>query len=720
MESPGRHSGFGRWTDQRQNAMLGGTPMPSTRTYRFDDIILDAAAMRLLRCGQEVALEPKLFRLLEFLIENQERVLGKEEIFRVVWDATAVSDNALTRAVAQIRKVLEDDPKSPRYIETVPTVGYRFIGTLIPEGTEERPPPRSRRPAALWVGLLIAVAVAFAIWHIATGRHQRERDAAQSSAPIPLTSYRGSEDAPSFSPDGSQVAFEWNGPKQDRFEIYVTVPGSDATPLKITNNTAPDRWPSWSPDGRAIAFQRIVAPGKSELILIPALGGPERKLAEFPISIDWRGSRPEWSPDSQWIIVPAVIGQRTALSRISVETGESTQITDPSESLEDADPAISPDGKTLLFIRHPAYNWGFLYSVALDSETKPIEAPHRVPSGGKWIMEVRWKADGSEILARTPTGTIRMPPIGMDNPQIATWLGAGLNWTDLSRRGNRIAFSMVHGDANIWRIDLKDKILHPELFIASTARDVYPEYSPDGRTLAFHSSRMGGGSQVWIADSEGKRERQITSAHNGLTATPHWSPDGKTLAVDSNSSGIFQVYTLSAEGGKMKQLTNGPLASFGATWSHDGRWLYFTSTSTGRDEIWKMPSGGGPGVQITRNGGLMAVESTDGKTLFFCKQVETGSIWKIPVEGGKEEQLTDSLYRTNFALTASGIYYMTAAEYDGTATLKLYNFASRTSTTIQRIGLPEYGLDVSPDGRYLLYDQLDDAASDLMLVENFR
>src|ERR1700683_668902 len=89
--------------------------------YRFGEFILDALNLRLTAHGQNRALEPKSFRLLLFLIENRHRVVPKEEILSVVWEGVAVSDNALTRAIAQVRKALEDDPKQPRYIETVPT-----------------------------------------------------------------------------------------------------------------------------------------------------------------------------------------------------------------------------------------------------------------------------------------------------------------------------------------------------------------------------------------------------------------------------------------------------------------------------------------------------------------------------------------------------------------------------------------------------------------------
>ena len=133
-----------------------------------------------------------------------------------------------------------------------------------------------------------------------------------------------------------------------------------------------------------------------------------------------------------------------------------------------------------------------------------------------------------------------------------------------------------------------------------------------------------------------------------------------------------------------------------------------------------MPAGGGSAVQITRYGGTKAVESPDGKTLYFSKEVGAGSIWEMPASGGPERQIASSLYRHNFVVAKLGIYYATATQLDGTSTINFYRFANGSTTAILPIGRPEYGLDVSPDGRNLVYSRIDDWASDLMLVENFR
>lgn len=112
--------------------------------WRFGNVVVDTALHRVLVGGVPQELEPKSFRLLQFLIEHRERVVTKQEIFAAVWTGTVVSDNALTRAIAQIRKGLGDDRKQPRYIETVPTVGYRFIAEVQAPAASTTPANRDR------------------------------------------------------------------------------------------------------------------------------------------------------------------------------------------------------------------------------------------------------------------------------------------------------------------------------------------------------------------------------------------------------------------------------------------------------------------------------------------------------------------------------------------------------------------------------------------------
>ncbi|MEE8368810.1 MAG: transcriptional regulator [Thermoanaerobaculia bacterium] len=113
--------------------------------YCFDNFEVDLGNARLLKSGEPVPVRPQVFRLLVFLIENRDRLVGKEELFEGVWEEPFVTDNALTRAIARLRRALDDDPREPRYIETAHSRGYRFLADVKP--LSGRPPGVSRTKA---------------------------------------------------------------------------------------------------------------------------------------------------------------------------------------------------------------------------------------------------------------------------------------------------------------------------------------------------------------------------------------------------------------------------------------------------------------------------------------------------------------------------------------------------------------------------------------------
>jgi DNA-binding winged helix-turn-helix (wHTH) protein/TolB-like protein len=102
----------------------------NSSVFLFDDIRVDPATFRAFKAEQVISLEPKTLSLLLFLIENRGRLIEKDEILDAIWSGTHVTENALTREIGKLRKSLGDDPKAPKYIETVHTRGYRFIAEL--------------------------------------------------------------------------------------------------------------------------------------------------------------------------------------------------------------------------------------------------------------------------------------------------------------------------------------------------------------------------------------------------------------------------------------------------------------------------------------------------------------------------------------------------------------------------------------------------------------
>jgi DNA-binding winged helix-turn-helix (wHTH) protein len=261
-----------------------------SRIHQFGDITVDPAGMRVRKGSEVVALEPRSLKVLLYLIENRDRLVTKEELLRAVCQDTFVSDNALTRTVAQIRKALGDDAKQGRIIETVPRLGYRFIAETpdiarkTDDGTVMAPPRASN--AQNWLYGLAALLALLAGALIAVQQRMKPKPAAAKQFwPAQFTTSRGLDIYPAFAPDGGSVAY--SSDESGTFEIYVKPVTRGARIVQVTSDRGQNVQPAWSPDGRHIAYHRASEDG---VWIVPALGGSPRRLAEF-------GNAPAWSPD---------------------------------------------------------------------------------------------------------------------------------------------------------------------------------------------------------------------------------------------------------------------------------------------------------------------------------------------------------------------------------------------------------------------------------------
>jgi serine/threonine protein kinase len=545
---------------------------------------------------------------------------------------------------------------------------------------------------------------------------------------VPLTSYPGTESFPSLSPDGNQVAFFWSGEKPADAGVYVLAIGSNAPPLKIAGNDATQ--PVWSPDGRWIAFVRTRGDGKLDVSIVSPLGGPERKVTEIgPLPTYLLSRYIGWGEDSNTLIVSDVQPPSPAagLFVVSLESGEKRRVTqaDPSD-IGDSAPVIAAGGHTLLFCRASSYNLAVWLSLPIsqglipEGPAKPI-TPRKDFSGG-----AAFTLDGAEIILGSsrgsPGGLWRAPSRGGDAVRIP-FVGEFGQYPSISGHAGggaaRLVYAKVYSDLNIHRLDLSSPALPPVQFAASTLAEMNPQYSPDGARVVFGSDRSGD-LEIWVSDRDGGNPIQLTRLQASLTGSPRWSPDGQTIVFDSNLEGRTDVYLVSASGGQPRRLTHGPAICRVPSFSRDGRWIYFNSNRGNGDQIWKIPSKGGNGIQVTRNTGYVAFESTDGQWLFYTQFPRDASpIWKMPVSGGEPVKVLDGVFVRAFQPIDSGIYWI-GFEKDSLF-LHFYDFAGKKSTTIAPVGSRLYvGLAISPDRRYALFARTDTSIADLMLVDNFR
>jgi Tol biopolymer transport system component len=219
----------------------------------------------------------------------------------------------------------------------------------------------------------------------------------------------------------------------------------------------------------------------------------------------------------------------------------------------------------------------------------------------------------------------------------------------------------------------------------------------------------------WICNADGSNLRRLSEIQRG--GTPSWSPDGTRIVFDDRAGGRSHIYVMPAEGGTPVQLTGDDFDGHDPSWSADGNWIYFSSTRTGTSEIWKVSLRNKETVQVTRHGGSHAQESADGKFVYYDKPI---GIWVMPTAGGPERMiLSDPDISIFWHVNPEGIYYVVDAKPH--PRVQLYHFATKKVTTVGHLdkfawGAP--GLGISPDGRTLLYAQVDSDTADLMLVKN--
>jgi Tol biopolymer transport system component/DNA-binding winged helix-turn-helix (wHTH) protein len=761
-----------------------GMPVNTPRTWRFGVFELDASSGELRRNGTVVKLREQSARILLLLLEHAGQMVTREELCQHLWPAATFVDfdHSLNSAVMKLREALGDSADKPLYIETIPKKGYRFIAPVsqpgdtqnggassrltagselagsntreqsngsievpskTPDEKQDRRRPLSRKLALLIVCVISAIGIA-ALIRSASLRSAlvQSRSQPKPSSGEPnmmssnlsssiLTTAPGDAKSPSFSPDGRQIAFVWNGVEGRHYDIFVQLVGGD-TPLQLTHHKSGDGVPGppqWSPDGREIAFARCNSE-RDGVYTVPALGGRERRLTNSPCR-DWVAGRPIWTPDSKAMVMldQCAPGGPRGVVLFSFATGEKRCLAPGSPGDFAADDALSPDGRTVAFSHQTDATYGELYVVPLSGER-----PRRLVSAGTHFWNLMWTPDGKYIVAYSNRGNMvrawRVPVAGGPVEPEMVYPGVG----SISQDGRRLAYaeqqtggsSSPFIPAAIWRADLSQAggpVLRTRKLIYSQFMEDAAQPSPDGTRLALQSARSGT-NQIWLNSSEGDHPVQLTTIGR-FSGTPRWSPDGRWIAFDARVEDHAHIYVVDGEGRNLHAITHGDSDNVVASWSRDGRFIYFASPRTGSRQIWKHSVEDGSERQLTEHGGFDPLESYDGRTIYYSKFDEPG-IWSMPASEGSESPVVTGKpqvsYWGHWAVTESGLYLLNA-DAEPRPTIEFYSFATRRITPVLSLEKSpndwQPSLSASRDGRTLFYTQ-SDPQSVIKMVENFR
>jgi Tol biopolymer transport system component len=675
-------------------------------------------------------------------------------------DSSSTSAAALTeamRAVAEPPEAPEVPPlaSDSHPADAKPQGAGASRGFEVPQAAPGQN-PRQRKFASLhpWLAAWIAVVAGGALLVIGLIVWPRAGAPPEDVTPLPLIS-TGNSCCPTFSPDGTKVAFGWTGEQDTKWEIYVEQIGAPGNPIKLTASPPGVYWgaidAAWSPDDRWIAYRRNRLDGGSDLILIPPMGGAERWVA------DWSGTvnPPGWSPDGKWLAFPQKDSPMgTSIWAIAIDTGERRRLTTfpatlpngagqagssgTGKGLGDGEPSFSPDGRSLAFCRVVNDSVYELYVQPLTRDLRPAGEPKLVTSQEYPYVDgnPQWTADGRSLVysAGVPGFLWQVRVSGKQAPRRLSYPAAALQ-PAIARKPPRLAYPWWITNVNLWRLDVRTGERRP--FIGSNPavwdRNVYPQYSPDGRRIAFGSSRSGS-NEIWTCDADGMNCQQLTSFRGPYVEAPRWSPDSRWIALDSRASGNAELYVIAADGGAPRRMTNTRYDNVLPSWSHDGRWIDFASDRSGRYEVWRIPREGGDAIQVTHAGGYASFESPDGKYLYYTKFNPEGPtpLFRMPAGGGVEVQVIPGIESWQlFCVTSKGVYFIPSPP--GANTIRFLDAASGKVSTVATLARPASaglagltpaapvagGLAVSPDGAYIVWSQLDRDTLDLMMVEGF-
>ncbi|MGH9582213.1 MAG: TolB family protein, partial [Bryobacteraceae bacterium] len=397
----------------------------------------------------------------------------------------------------------------------------------------------------------------------------------------------GLQSWPAFSPDGSQVAFDWTGGTGNFTHIYVKAVGGTIAgggPVKLTNSEECDSSPSWSRDGRWIAFLRQQPVGGLGVYVVPAGGDAARKVATVNGPT---GYRPAWTPGGKGLVVmdSEPPDAPPSLFRVAIDSGDKRRVTIADLSgTGDWCPAYSPNGRMLAYLHNTgSLRLSPLELVRVDAQGMPSALPRMIETGSFGFTSFDWSAGGHSLIASATSGLVRVPLSGGTPEPLPFPSGSE---PTVAPRSNRMVYVRPYRDTDIFRVPGPRGFGSVSRLISSTRAESAPQYSADGRSIAFVSDRTGA-EEIWVAGSGGQNARQVTSFEGPSVGSPRWSPDGKWIAFDSTASGDAAIYVVAANGGPARKITSADVSCVRPSWSHDGKWIYFGSNQSGEWQIWK-------------------------------------------------------------------------------------------------------------------------------------
>ncbi len=643
--------------------------------YEFGPFRVDPANRLLLRDGAPVPLPPKVMEALFMLVENQGRILEKDELMNRLWPDCFVEEGNLSQLIFQLRKALGESAARQQYVETIPKRGYRFVASvklveaggaelrfthrtgtrvIIEEEVEDAQNALSEQTSAQGLTSSIAhflremargkrkgfaaLATLILIFVAITGTYQlvrRARSTNQSTAPfqfqglsIRKLTTSGKASLPALSPDGKYMAYALEDGLQQSLwvrQVATTSSVRIVPPAGVRYNGL-----TFSPDGNHIYY---VAYGKDQniatLSFVPALGGTPRQViadVDSPIT---------FSPDGKRFAfvrgIPARY-ERALMVANTDGTGERKLTGRQLPKLGALDgPAWSPDGKIIAWAAG-SFDAGGFYMNLLG--VNPENGEERVLTPQRWhfIGQIAWRGDGRAVAAvawnRASSVFIdQLWEVAYPNGEsrrITNDLN-GYRGVSLATDGRSLVTVQSHRVSHFYVAPRGETTRARQ--ITSGFGDYFSErlgicWTPGGRIV--YGSLASGNPDLWVMNADGSQPQQLTIDEHADLA-PAVTPDGRHIVFVSERRGTPNIWQMDLNGNNQKPLTRG-LGEHSPSLSADGKWVIYSSNGPDKPTLWKVPLEGGDPMQLTDEFAAQPVVSPDGK-LVACYYLDDQLLW---------------------------------------------------------------------------------------------
>ncbi|NQY48421.1 MAG: winged helix-turn-helix domain-containing protein [Colwellia sp.] len=720
-------------------------PQSQVDKVKVNEVEVDFIALKFFIDQKWHDVEARQLKLLKLLIENYGQAVSRNQIMDVLWQDTIVSDNSVSQAITQLRKSLHDDKETPRFIKTVPRVGYQLIAELVfPEPASDNVGQFKKNKFNLSLvaiaSVLLGIGITFSLFELSKPSLQVPEYTYESR----LTSTPGPENFLRYSPKGRYLAFSQSSNNRDQMDMAVFDAQTQAVHV-IKSTGYSEEAPEWSPDGKWLIYYRH-DPISCEIRVMSVVNPIEtwRLSPDFHLSdcqVGFSRQKMHWLNDNtlylqRWQNNLPILTKLTLATEGYPSLIKQDDISNIQPILMD----IDKETNQLLFVEQSSQGYVLQHMDLVSSTRSVIEIREQEYWGIKWHEsgESFWLGNESlRLMSLDGNSEVVHLPIGFI-PDI-----------DLNPLTKQLAHAEGLVNVNLYNLQLKSLNNHQQVVIkqlSSSARtDVLPTLSKDGRQTAFvsYQRRSTDGLkhvEIWLKYKDKKAANLLANLPEDIHPKYLlWSPNGENLLLGDSRQNLHLINIYSKH---LVAIIYDYNNIDEVNWSSDGRFIVFSATNDDSKQLWQYDLQLASTKLLNENK-LHVSSVNDSQQENNVRKVAINDVLSVEnmkklnpsyhhyisyIETFLSAHATDQLPVDNLAPSLLlyrphvfdlGIYYVVKQGHQ--LGLYLFKFAEQDHVHIANIGRYEQDINLmlnisaSNDGKHLVFSKVEGFETDILL-----